>query len=1302
MATTSQRLTPIAPWGPWELDKDFFSALSRWTLDHPETALDRVLKNVCDAIDAGKRYSDVVPDKPFPARTLILGLANLVELGRVVSGAKLEVRTFATEIIGWVGDMKSSFASAENGEFTEATWKNMQKMRDVIDEICTWAVKRLKEGRWSLSNLKIRNEIAEFKRRFNEARELFRDRSFIRISGGIDAISRTLFMVIEYIGTMMFMLQNIRGILTRWVGTEDRRKYLAAALNPHTVPDPTYDRQGKEPCDEGTRVEILAEMRDWINNITPGSQNFLWLTGDPGCGKSAITATIARRCKDHDELWAQFFINRNNAATTDPNSYFPSIARQLAARSPDIELVIHEALMLRPSLVDSISADQAAKLFTDAIAAASKINRMSPVVIVIDGLDETNKQRLEDTATIFSTLFEALPQYSNAKILISSRTDDEIHRPFRKMLKAEYIKHIHLDTSAPSSIRDVSNYLRKQLDKIAQRHGLNATVWPEHRIDMLTSHACGLFIWAVTVAKFLDAQLTKFGTERLSHVLDRLDSKAMRDINNLYGTVLDLTYADTDTDDWELETLRRVLGAIVVLQEPMSLSNLGSLLNLRQHPHSDPVDIQNFVRRLRTILVAGTDEINDTTIPRLHKSFVEFITGESADRRYRIDPAASNAEVAVQCLHHLTETYSGIRAAQFKSTASRSLPVHLLYAVKFHISHLSQLKAGIVIDSGDLNVNLAELHTLLRSSSNAQCLGPLRIGRSKDGSQVLTTLDNRTHVWDGAGGHPVVDTPVSAQLTTPDNHTDAWDGAGGHPVIVTPVSAQFYHGRAVGCLSISPDGKQVAFGSSDGVIRTLDVQTYNPLGSPWTGHTGWATTLCFSPDGKLLASGCFDNTIFIWDTTTGQPIGTPLIGHGASVSSVIFSPDSKHIVSASHDGTLRVWDARNCRPIGPPLHGHRGPVYCVTLSSDGAQILSSSADGTIRRWDFLTGQPIGPPLESGGGPVSGVAISRDSNLIVSGSADRTISLWDARTGRRIGSPWVGHTSSVLSVTFSRSEGHVLSLSCTGNESLRLWDVQTGRTIMEFTDFGRDTKHSAALTPDGKQVISGGPTGLRIWDIPRTFLDHILQTTFTAFAPSGDLVLSGDSDHTVRFCSRRSRVMDIPFLPEVAQEGFDHQGAGTALSSVIFSPDESRVAGVSSNGTIYLWDSDVDGETGSLLGFSPPNSIDSTESLSFTSDGLSIAVTPINSAERPSVWVAKDGKLVNVPGPEVPQPLEIHESMFFDVAQTPHTYAGANNSRLRTVRCYPRRESDTGTWAFVNNHIIRAGDDGVAIVVPVSR
>jgi hypothetical protein len=71
------------PWDPWELDPEFFAAMSQWTIDHPESTLDRILDRLCSAIENGQPLLDLIPDSPFPAHSLIKGITHLLQLGRV-------------------------------------------------------------------------------------------------------------------------------------------------------------------------------------------------------------------------------------------------------------------------------------------------------------------------------------------------------------------------------------------------------------------------------------------------------------------------------------------------------------------------------------------------------------------------------------------------------------------------------------------------------------------------------------------------------------------------------------------------------------------------------------------------------------------------------------------------------------------------------------------------------------------------------------------------------------------------------------------------------------------------------------------------------------------------------------------------------------------------------------------------------------------------------------------------------------------------------------------------------------------
>ena len=86
LTTSTGRFAAAAstvPWREWKLDKTFFQALSRYTVDNPEATLPHVLDNVIKGLEANQAWFLLIPNAPFPARDLIQALAHLVKLGVV-------------------------------------------------------------------------------------------------------------------------------------------------------------------------------------------------------------------------------------------------------------------------------------------------------------------------------------------------------------------------------------------------------------------------------------------------------------------------------------------------------------------------------------------------------------------------------------------------------------------------------------------------------------------------------------------------------------------------------------------------------------------------------------------------------------------------------------------------------------------------------------------------------------------------------------------------------------------------------------------------------------------------------------------------------------------------------------------------------------------------------------------------------------------------------------------------------------------------------------------------------------------
>ena len=187
----------------------------------------------------------------------------------------------------------------------------------------------------------------------------------------------------------------------------------------------TWKDQKRQEYHEETRKGVLEWIRLWTDTYSD-TKNCWWITGKPGVGKSTIGMKVAEMFKDEKSLYAQYFTTRNITVTIDPDNIFPTLAQQLAKKSPLAALVIQEKLEMTPlSVFEKLSVRQGQTLLLEPLRA---IAQYAPkVVVVIDGVDElanTEPSVLSKVTSVLCSIVSDLP--ANVKILIFSRPEQWI------------------------------------------------------------------------------------------------------------------------------------------------------------------------------------------------------------------------------------------------------------------------------------------------------------------------------------------------------------------------------------------------------------------------------------------------------------------------------------------------------------------------------------------------------------------------------------------------------------------------------------------------------------------------------------------------------------------------------------------------------------------------------------------------------------------------------------------------------------------------------------------------------------
>ena len=262
-----------------------------------------------------------------------------------------------------------------------------------------------------------------------------------------------------------------------------------------------------------------------------------------------------------------------------------------------------------------------------------------------------------------------------------------------------------------------------------------------------------------------------------------------------------------------------------------------------------------------------------------------------------------------------------------------------------------------------------------------------------------------------------------------------WNATTGNEVFELKFNTDFVTG-----LAFDPDGRQLiagggAFYGLGGELKTWELNEGKELLARKMEHAGRFLGVCCSPDGKRIAAGSTDRILRVWDSTPGKEI-MALSGHRATVIWVSFSPSGDRLASSCIDGRISLWDAQTGQSRLTIL-AHSGRSNKISFSPDGKRLVSAGDDGTLKVWDSTTGHNL-LTIEGNQGIIRGVAYSPDGKRLASGGHDNTVKLWDAITGNLLYT-LLGHSASVNDIAFDPTGKRVVSAG--EDLTVKVWNVE---------------------------------------------------------------------------------------------------------------------------------------------------------------------------------------------------------------------------------------------------------------------
>ena len=412
------------------------------------------------------------------------------------------------------------------------------------------------------------------------------------------------------------------------------------ALKEHTAINAAYNSSECESehasiCEEETRKDVLQKISAWSG----GNPNHpvCWLEGPAGSGKSTIARTIAKQCDDNNRLAFSFFFSRGKQGCSDTTKFVPTFASQLAKSFPAIQPLMQRALTEDPFTPHLRLRDQIENLI---IRPARTIQTpIPPMIVVVDGLDECGDDDL--LQTLIGLLADATTRLP-FRFLFASRPEFHIRRTFATPSVKQHTHFLSLRDFCAHG--DVRKYLQRRLSQIRDQNddvmGDVARPWPSQReLDHLVDQSDGLFIYVSTLVKFV-ADKTKLPQERLQAAMTTHSG-----VDPLYSQVLVAAR--------EFENFERVIGTITYVQRPLTIGELGQLLQLRSS------HVRLALRGCQSVLVVP--DTDQEPVHTHHASLQDFLKDHNRAGHHFCDPQVHHVSIWIRCLELIeqNENYEG-------------------------------------------------------------------------------------------------------------------------------------------------------------------------------------------------------------------------------------------------------------------------------------------------------------------------------------------------------------------------------------------------------------------------------------------------------------------------------------------------------------------------------------------------------------------------------------------------------------------------------------------------------------------
>ena len=407
--------------------------------------------------------------------------------------------------------------------------------------------------------------------------------------------------------------------------------------------------------------------------------DLLWLTADPGCGKSVISRYLVEEelAASSDQVTCYFFFKSDNNEQVSLENALCAILHQIFVQRSEL---IRHAVGHYSSKGAALTGDTRA--LWQILLAISLDDRTKQVVCILDALDECTSADCYLLISQVTQLYKdamsktSPPKAANIKFLLTSRPYYDINRKFHDIvLQAPNVK-LSADLETTAIKKEIDRVIDYRIAEIRQSLAFSENV-SQSVAQRLKAKDNRTYLWLRLILETIETSLE--GSEK----------KLLRLLESVPANVFE-AYADILSRSVNLEKASEIFKIMLAAQRPLTVLEMNVALALDSETYREdelPLEpervFQDKVRHICGLLVT----IIDDRILFIHQTAREFLLSSAPRNAKTTSHVSFDATDAHETLARVSAWYLMFEARALRPPCGGSF---FVYCANYWDTHTRQ------------------------------------------------------------------------------------------------------------------------------------------------------------------------------------------------------------------------------------------------------------------------------------------------------------------------------------------------------------------------------------------------------------------------------------------------------------------------------------------------------------------------------------------------------------------------------------------------------------------------------------